>query len=77
VGAFAAGTAPGLAVLCPDCLNKPAPRHEDRGCAGHNDRIARRAPAFMPVRASLVLDALPNDLNRGAANRTNELARRP
>jgi len=37
------------------------------------DWIARRAPAFTPGgRASLALDGLPKDLNRGAANRTNE-----
>jgi hypothetical protein len=31
-----------------NCLNKPAPRREDPGYAGDNDRIARRATVFTP-----------------------------
>ena len=41
--AFAGAAAPGLTVLRPNCLNKPAPRHEDRGDAGDNASQVRAA----------------------------------
>jgi hypothetical protein len=42
-GAVAPGTASGLAVLCPNCLHKPAPSRENRGCAGDNHENADAA----------------------------------